>query len=270
MNELQKKLLDMFAWFHNLCVENNLTYYAIGGTALGAVRHKGFIPWDDDIDVGMPREDYEKLLCLSESINKNNKFLFEFPNKINKEYQYPYTKLYDSTTTLIERKKIKVKRGIFIDIFPIDGIGNTEQEALLNFKKIDSKYNLYSARTCALRKGRAWYKNLSITLFRLIPELIWDSYKIIEQIDYMSKKNKYEESEYVANICGAWHEKEIMKKEWLGKPALHKFEDIEMFCPEKYDLYLTKLYGNYMQLPPVEKRISHHDYELIDLNNPYI
>ena len=122
MTETQRKLLTALQWFHHFCSEHNLRYYAVGGTCLGAVRHKGFIPWDDDIDVGMPRKDYKKFLELTSAIQDNELYKVEYlPSKHG--FTYPYCKLYDIGTTLIENSRYKIKRGIYIDVFPLDGIG---------------------------------------------------------------------------------------------------------------------------------------------------
>ena len=95
MTELQSRLLEMLKWFHEFCTKNNLTYYAVGGTTLGAVRHNGFIPWDDDIDVGLPRPDYEKLKQIAkDKVNEKTKYYIEFPSD-KKEYAASYGKMYD-------------------------------------------------------------------------------------------------------------------------------------------------------------------------------
>lgn len=267
MTEVQNRLLEMLKWFHELCEKENLTYYAQGGTVLGAVRHNGFIPWDDDIDVGMPRNDYEKFIKLQKKTNGKSQYYIEYPND-KKDFVYPYCKVYDTKTTLIENTRYKTKRGIYIDVFPIDGIGNSIEESIKNFKKIDNKKNLLCTQICALRKGRKLYKNLSILLLRTIPFL--DSLKIIKDIDKSSKSYDYDNCEYVANLCGNWHEKEIMKKQWVIKPILCKFENTSIYIPEDYDAYLTRMYGDYMKLPPIEKQVTHHDFLYLDLNKSYL
>lgn len=269
MTEMQRKLLNMFSWYHEICKKNKLVYFSIGGTLLGAVRHQGFIPWDDDIDVGMPRQDYERFIQLAESINSDSKYRIEFSTG-KKEFVYPYCKIYDTETTLIENTRYQTKRGIYIDVFPIDGIGNTLKESMVHFKEIDRKVNSLCVRVCAVRKERKLYKNIAILVSRCIPEAVWNSQRIIKKIDILSKKKSYTESVYVANLVGNWHEKEIMKKEWFGKPVLYPFETIEIYGPENYDSYLKQVYGNYMQLPPVEKQISHHDYIELDLEHSYL
>ena len=269
MNDLQLKMLDMMSWYHKLCEENNLRYYVVGGTALGAIRHKGFIPWDDDIDVGMPRADYEKFRELSSKLSAGSRYAIEFPSN-KKDFVYPYGKVYDTATTLIEHTRYKTKRGIFIDVFPLDGLGDDKEEALRSFEAIDAKYNLLATEVCALRKERGWYKNLAIIIARCIPPFILNSRKLIRQIEELSKKRDFDSCEYVANAVGNWHKKEIMRREWLGTPTLYEFESIKVYGPENYHEYLTQLYGDYMKLPPKEKQVSHHDYLYFNVEKSYL
>ncbi len=265
MTTLQLKMLDMISYFHDFCYKHNIRYYVVGGTALGAARHNGFIPWDDDVDVGVPRSDYERLKKLTQNQTFGN-YIFEYPSN-DKTFVYPYGKLYDSSTTLIESTRYKTKRGIFIDIFPLDGIGNTYEESVSNYKTIDRKVKILSTKICAWRKGRKFYKNICMILMRHLP---WNNEKKLRaQISQMSQVHSFEDCLYVANCVGNWHEKEIIKREWLGKPTLIQFEGIQVYCPEKTDEYLSAVYGNWRQLPPKEKQISHHDYIYLDLNTPY-
>ncbi len=267
MTELQIKLTEMLRSFHELCEREGMRYYLLGGTALGAARHGGFIPWDDDIDVGMPRRDYEKLREMSAEL-KIGSFCFEFPEK--KDFVYPFAKMYDRTTTLIENTRYKTKRGIYIDIFPLDGAGETREEAVSRFREIDKKTNLLSAMTCAWREGRALYKNLATVAMKLVPEFILSSKKLKKELDGMASALDYDSSVYVANYFGNWHEKEISERAWFGTPTPYKFEDITVYGPENFDAYLTSLYGDWRTPPPKEKQVTHHDYILVDLNAPYI
>ena len=254
MTELQEKLLGIFSWYHDFCENNGLTYFALGGTALGAVRHNGFIPWDDDIDVGMPRKDYERFLDISKTIDKNSRYTVEFPSD-KKDYVYPFAKVYDKETTLVENTRYKTKRGIYIDVFPIDGVGNTEKEATVYYKKVDRYIAFFHTRVCALRKGRKLYKNAAILISRCIPDFLFKPQNMLKKIDILSKRHSFENCKFVANFVGNWHEKEIMNKEWIGNLKLCNFEQLKMYILENYDAYLTHMYGDYMTPPPPHKQI---------------
>lgn len=270
MTETQEMMLDMMKWFHRFCQEKGLTYYVIGGTMLGTIRHKGFIPWDDDIDVGVPREDYEKLLANKEAFFKNEKrYSLESFRDGNSDFEYPYAKIYDTNTTLVENCRAKTKRGIYIDVFPLDGIGDNKEEAYKNYRHILKQINFLMTRICALRKSRSWVKNLAIVISQSIPQFIVNNQKLIKRIDALCKSRSFNSSEYIGNLVGNWGIKEIMPKTYLGKPTLYEFEDTEVYGAENYDDYLTCVYGDWRKLPPIEKQKSHHDYLLLDLNKSY-
>ena len=268
LNPNQKVLLDMLAWFHEFCKENDITYYAVGGTMIGAARHKGFIPWDDDIDLVVPRKDYKRLISgFKEQIDH---YILESPYSGNKDFLYSYSKLYDINTTYTERTRHNCKRGLYLDIFPLDAIGNSEKEAINNYRKFDRKRKLLLTRTCAIRKERSWYKNLSIIACRLIPSFLIDDKKLSIEVDEIANNLNKPEYLYVANLGGSYGTKEIVKKEVFGKPTLYRFEDIEIYGPEQYDSYLQHIYGDWRKLPPEDKRTTNHDYVEIDLNKSYL
>ncbi len=269
MNQKQEKLLKMMKWFHDLCQNENIRYYAIAGTALGAVRHKGFIPWDDDIDVGVPRKDYERLIQLSTKLQKDSGYAIEFPLQ-NKDYCYAYGKIYDVNTTHIENNKTKTKRGIYLDIFPLDGIGQTLAKSKKYYIRVLRKINLFRAKYGVSHKKRKFHKNLAIFCVRIIPSFILSKSKLISKINKLCSKNDFENSAYVGNFMGVWKDREIMKNEWFGVPTPMQFEDMQINVPEFYGEYLTKMYGDYMTPPPKEKQITHHDYIYENLNEPYI
>ena len=152
MTELQDRLLEMMKWFDDYCRTQGLRYYIIGGTLLGAMRHGGFIPWDDDLDIGMPREDYNKLRKIF--VNEG-RYELEMPDSFATDFCYGYGKLYDTTTTLVESRRTSVKRGLFIDIFPIDGVGNDLKTAVCDYRKIKIYNGLLVSRTAAIRTGRS-------------------------------------------------------------------------------------------------------------------
>ena len=269
MTDLQGRLLEMFVWFHDLCEEHGLRYYALGGTMLGAARHQGFIPWDDDIDVGMPRYDYEKLEQIMRR-DHDERYVLETPRTEAEEFFYPFSKIYDTRTTLVENTRLMIKRGIYLDIFPLDGIGDSEQESRKNYRSINWKYNLLLTRVTGIREGRSKLKNAAVVLARLIPNGILDNKKLLLGLEQDCKKYGFDDCAWVGNLVGAWRTRELMPKEYLGEPSLYKFEGKQMYGPEKYDEYLMCLYGDWRKLPPKEKQVSHHDFVEFDLHKSYL
>lgn len=271
LNEMQSMMLDMIKWFHSFCLKHNIKYYVVGGTMLGAVRHKGFIPWDDDVDIAIPRNDYEKLLANKEIWLKDEKrYFLESYHDGNDDFAYPYAKVYDIQTSLVEKNRHHTKRGIFIDVFPLDGIGPTREDAIINYSTIQKKLNLLFARTLEVKKNRKMVKNVAIVISRLIPSFMLSNHKLIAKIDKLCSVRDFESSNYVGNLVGNWGIKEIMPRQYLGTPTLYRFEDTEVFGPENYDDYLTNVYNNWRQLPPIEKQKSDHNYLFVDLHKPYV
>ena len=266
MTELQNKLLEILTWFIKFLDDNGITYYAVGGTLLGAVRHKGFIPWDDDIDIAIPRHDYDKLIKLFNK--KREHYVLETPYDNNKDYLYTYSKLYDTRTTLVERQRKSLKRGVFIDIFPLDGAGNSYEEALSFHKKINKRNILLIAKTCAIRKQRKWYKNLLILIARLFP--FYNLKKLSLKVDKSFSEKDYDSNLYISNFNGSYGSKEINEKRVFGTPKEYTFENIKIKGPEYHNEYLTRIYGDWRELPPPEKRGVQHSFLMIDLKTPYL
>lgn len=257
---IQSKLLEMAKNFHQFCVENELTYFMIGGTQLGAVRHKGFIPWDDDMDFGMPREDYEKLLAIRDKQTK-----YEFKEyRHNPDFKYAFIKMYDPNTTMIEKcgDASELVGGLFIDIFPLDGAGN-------DLKKAEKKYRrVYLAKrvlngNLAQRYEHNKLKNFLVKFVKNIK-----TSKIFDFGYNTYKKFTYKDSSVVGNLFGVKHQKELMAKEIFGNPVLYDFEDTQFYGVADYDAYLTRIYGDYMVLPPENKR-EKHAIEYLNFDLPY-
>lgn len=268
LTSLQSKLIDMLKWFDQFCRDNNLKYYSVGGTLLGAIRHHGFIPWDDDVDVAMPREDYNRLaMIMGQKVFEH--YILETQNTNAEDYCYPYYKLYDVDTTLIEHYRQPLIRGIFLDIFPLDGVGMEKKDGINWYRKINRLYSFYLTRVTAKRKGRSFYKNLAINISQMIPESIVNNVELRKKLDNMCQKYSFVESEWGGNLLGNWGEKEIVPLKLFGTPMPYQFEDMMLFGPEDYDGYLSCIYGDWKKLPPVEKRISHHDFLELNLKVGY-
>ena len=264
--ELKAALLDMMAWFHDFCVENGVRYYVLGGTMLGAARHRGFIPWDDDIDVGVVSEDYVRLEGLM-ARSGQKRYVLETPLSPAKDFNYCFSKLYDTRTTLVENTRYKTRRGIYLDIFPLVGMGDTAEESHANYAALERRFNFFLARTTGIRHGRSLVKNAAVLAARLAPA---DSKKMLRRLYADANAKGFDVCRFGGNPFGAWHEREIMERSIMGEPTLYPFEQLELYGAADADAYLTHLYGDWRQLPPEEKRVSHHDYLSCDLHHSYL
>ena len=183
---------------------------------------------------------------------------------------YSLNKQYDINTTLVEKTRRNCRRGLYIDVFPLDGVGATDEEMEVNFTKVDRLNMFLMTRTCAIEKRRGFAKNASIVISRLIPSFIVDDHKLVIKVDRTAASFGYENSKYVANLMGAYRKKEVMEKQIFGQPTEYKFENIVVNGVEHYDEFLTHIYGDWKKLPPVEKQKTAHNYVEIDLNKSYL
>lgn len=255
----KEKLIEILSFFIKYCDSNQLRYYCCGGTAIGAVRHNGFIPWDDDIDVYMPRPDYEKFL---NEFNDQNYEIMSYNN--SSRYCYSFAKLCDKKSSLIELDTQPYVEGLYIDIFPLDGASNN----FCNFKINKTIYAILQriliAKTTPVSLKMMWkacrqgyYYALTILPFYVIKPFLARKY-----LNYMfsriETKYNYDQCDNIAIYTGSYGLKEYIPKSWIGEGYNVKFENLEVKIPQEYDFYLQHFYGDYMKLPPIEKRKSHH------------
>ncbi len=265
LKSIELYLLDEFV---KICNKYNLQYYLVGGSALGAVRHNGFIPWDDDIDVALPREEYEKFLSVAKGeLDEKNIFLQSY--ETDKKYINDFAKLRMNGTTFRENscKKLKIHHGVYIDIFPIDGYPENPKEIKrLEHKKKLSKYFL--SRHYVLQEKPRRFRWLKLFVTWVALGFKTDK-QILKSLEKAYKKTSYKSASTVACFGGAWGKLEYCPKEHYGKGVLWEFEGRKVVIPELYDAYLTQKYNDYTILPPLEKRVSHHGLDVIDLENSY-
>ena len=257
LEEIKKIQLEILQDVHAYCVKNNINYSLAYGTLIGAIRHKGYIPWDDDIDIIMPRADYERFLKTYDGKEKNLKVIAP---SIRSFYYAPYANVVNTKTILLEGNMRRINGlGIKIDIFPIDSVPNEKTLRMKLFKRVNTIK--YLIRRKNERIQMRYSKSFFITLLMKIV-LFW--FPITKILDVMAKaqdsRNPF--SEQVNNIvwCVAG-EKGCFPRKALDSYIDVVFEDGLFKALKGYDSFLRAHYGDYMQLPPEEKRISHHDFE---------
>lgn len=259
IEEAKSFLVEVLQDFHEFCEANGLRYVLAAGTLLGAVRHNGYIPWDDDIDVYMPRPDYEKLIALYPCDRPNK--LYE--HSLDEKYMYPFAKLAKKGTLCVEKGGYSgVDIGIYLDIFPIDGLGNDMKDAKKEVRKITKYVNLnLSLLVEQWRKDVSFVKNFAIWCLHVFSVIYGGHKKILKKMKKALAVFDYDKSAYVGQIVEMPGYKKITKRSLFEERELHIFEGKQFYIPKAYDLILTNLYGDYMKLPPEEKRVYAHGYE---------
>lgn len=260
---LQLEELEMMKIVKYICEKENLTYFMIGGTLLGSIRHKGFIPWDDDVDLAMPREDYEKFLNIASKYLPKNMFIQNF--RTDKKYRYYITRLLNKNILVEEKRFIgsdTPQAYASVDIFPIDGSPNVNIFRKIYYMRVMIRRFLISLcyrDTIDKERKRSKVEKILLNILVKIPfERLLNPNKIKEDLDKLLKKYKMNTSIYCGTIMGAYRVKEMVPKDMFGKPKQYKFED-EYFCgPELVDEYLKHMYGDYMKLPPKEQQKTHY------------
>ena len=258
VKEVQKLQLNMLVKLTKYLDENNISYYLCGGTLLGAIRHKGFIPWDDDIDIFVPRPDYERLINIA-----TDKFITEdiiIKTIKSHDYEFPFIKAYD-VNYIVEEEKIKTKEEyLWVDIFPVDGMSEKQEDNKKLMKKIFFYRKLLNAKMYRNNefkklfhgKTKICIKMIQKFFVSLVPSKVYS-----KKIDKISRKYSYENSDYVGGIMWGYGPQERIKKEEFLQKIKVDFEGEKFTTFACWDSYLKNLYGNYMELPPESERKFH-------------
>lgn len=246
------KDIDLF------CKINDIKYYIEGGTLLGAVRHKGFIPWDDDIDIMMPRKDYERFLNCYNSRNSRYKVI-----SINNspKYYLTYAKVIDTRTVLKEDCSTDLELGAFVDVFPHDKFTSKEDAVKIN-RRVKFYRDILLAKNIRIKSSRKFYKNLILTTMKIIGAF-WSKGKLIEKIDEISSSQLNERSQVLAPMVSMIDgERSILPVDYFENTTLVEFEGLMLNAPLKWHEFLVSVFGDYMKLPPEEQRVSHHNFKV--------
>lgn len=256
--ESKSRLLELLRCFDQICKENDLTYFLMWGTLIGSIRHKGFIPWDDDIDVGMPRADYLRFAEICKNENANYRFLCDL---IDPEYPLFFGKFTDKKTVICSKYSRNIPGvGLFIDVFPIDFCNIQKNQVskmskkLLNYERLLNLANMkrfWPARS----KAKSAVKYILFRYAAFWGGAHWKQkhQKLIENMCTPS-----ENGTYTFCVCGSW----VLRREWFSKAISLPFENERFMCPAGFDSFLTYRYGDYMKVPSVEKQISVHDFDV--------
>lgn len=259
VNELKKIQLEMLDYFDSFCRKNNIKYWLDYGTLLGAVRHKGYIPWDDDVDVAMLREDYEK---ASELFNKQSDgtYLFQTPTN-NKESCYPFGKLLNTKTVLYEYGEKGIKTSVYIDVFVYDNAPDNKEELKKIFKKRDLLGRVRRIKL-PMRSGINSKKKVAYAIGSVLLKPI--SMNLINRaLDKNARKNEKNNSLHnVSSFVDPYDTSYFcVPKAFFTDLIELDFEGKRYFAPKEYDAWLRKIYDDYMQLPPEDQRESHHVFK---------
>lgn len=263
MNEVQKIVLQNFKHFSDVCEKLNLTFYLVNGSALGAEKYGGFIPWDDDLDVVMPRKDYEIFLKNGQKLIPKNFFIQNY--RTDRRFPFLYSKVRNSDTTFIEYgvKHLDINHGIYMDIFPLDSV---EEKFLKNrFKALEIKVMFWFA-FCSLNDRSKTKIRIRNAVLRLL-----GFHKITDvALKRLDKIVSYDNPEtlYCCNYADR-QGKGLILREWYGKGKECLFEGVKVRVPEKIDEYLTYKYGDWRSDLPADEQKSHHKAVICDTEKSF-
>lgn len=257
---LHAKILNILKAVDAVCDAHGLRYYLWAGTMIGAVRHKGFIPWDDDLDIAMPRKDYDMLA------NHAKEWLprpYELvAAETDDKYPLPFAKVQDADTTLIERMHLKYLGGVYIDVFPIDGVPDNAVARKLQF----ARYEYYKRVLYLLYRDPYKHGHGPSSWLPLLCRKAYTLKGVQDKIRALLHRYDYDLCRLVADYDDG--SRGAMDKKILGTPVLYDFENMRFKGVSDYDTYLSNKYGDYMTIPKQDKQ-RQHNFHYIDLERPY-
>lgn len=263
LNDTQRYILHVLREVTRVLEELKIPYFMQGGTMLGAVRHEGFIPWDDDVDLGIPRADYDRLLTEVSAHLPENLELRTYDDPT--DHHYYFARIVDTRYQIRRMGSIEERlENIWVDLFPLDGMPNgllSRQWHKFRLLMTRLKFHLSCFEKVNIKRpGRPLIERIIIRI-AMITRVgkWWNTRKQLDKLDRLLKKYPPEKSDYLVNFTGQTSFKfnEMFKKEVYGQGKEYPFEDMRMVGPVQYDAYLKSLYGDYMTPPRVEDRNAH-------------
>lgn len=249
IKEVQAEALKILVDFAAFCEAKQLAYYLAGGTLLGAVRHQGFIPWDDDIDVMMPRPDYEDFISLTQG-KLYDKYLVYHGNTFP-DNACPFMKIVNPEFVVYERV-YKKEKALWIDVFPVDGMPDTVKEQKKHAKKI-ARYDYLLWQSKSAEQITGGKLKMLIKKICFFPLILIGSRRFAYKISKIAKSYKYEDCQIVGSAAGRYGARECIPKKVFEPRIRMAFEGREFYVSAGYDTYLTNLYDNYMEIPKEHK-----------------
>lgn len=256
--ELKSIELGILDYVNQFCVKHGIKYGLGYGTLIGAVRHKGFIPWDDDIDIVMRRDEYDRFVEL---FSKERGRYKVWSHTIQNNYPLAFAKVTDEYTLKIESYNYNIERGIDIDVFPIDDLPRDEKSIKKQFSHFRNLYNILNLKQIKCKPNRPFYKNLILIIGRLF--FCWYPLdKLVNDLSDNAQRYRGCNGRFCAQMVSyVYKEKEIQLKEYSDTYVELEFEGKKYPVQVGYDAYLKQIYGDYMKMPPVEKRVTHHEFK---------
>ena len=262
---LKKLELDILLAVDNICRKHNIVYWLGYGTLLGSVRHQGFIPWDDDMDICIPRKDYNKFrnICMSEL----PEFYFYQSHRTDKNYYYLFDKIRIKGTVFKEScmANSDINHGVYIDIFPIDYLPGDIINGNIQYYMVRIIRAIINSRFLDL-KTRKGIKRVIATIIRFVfSHTSMD--KLWEQAEKIASKHSNDKQFKMGCFMSPYGKKDFFESDLLKKLIEMEFEGYKFYVPKEYDKILSRIYGDYMTLPPVDKRKTIHDLIEISIYN---
>lgn len=269
LRETQLYELELLKKFKEICDAEGFKYYLVGGTAIGAVRHNGFIPWDDDIDVALLRDDYDRFISVSQKYLRPGQEVLHY--SINSDYQDSSMKLIDKRICFRMKTDTSIiEQNIWIDIFPLDGTKKVPFAQKFHYYHIYFLRMLlayYYLEKIQFNSERSRWKKTLITIAQRVPvNRLIKPEKVRIKIDRLLRNTRVDKQGNIGNYLGAYGLREFVPYDFFGNGSFRVFEDEYFTLPAKVEEYLTNIYGDYMVLPPVDKQVPRHSVLEIIVN----